>query len=232
MPSGVAITVYGYSSSRVFNDLQKYPTRNAKISSARCFADSEDLATMSLVIGLKHTWSGYIYMQKDEQEVQQILQGKEYPSLDIAFEEAKRVLDFQFSQIDGLDTKASILLGFSGVLLPVFLTALPSMLRYIDLTTQAMAVGTLVSLSFSAIVAIIAITLKVYSNAPTVESLLEKYLAWQEKHTKYHLLHEFKRVFAHNSDMIRPKIRFVRWSLVLLEIGIVLSLATLLYQLK
>ncbi len=36
---------------------------------------------------------------------------QELPSIDIVLDEARRTLDFQFKQLDGLDTKSGIMLG-------------------------------------------------------------------------------------------------------------------------
>lgn len=169
-------------------------------------------------------------MTHDEEEVLRILEGREYPSLDIAFEEAKRVLGFQFAQIDGLDTKASILIGFSAVLLTLFLTVMPGMIRRSDVVTSGVLIGSFISVVMSLAFAIAAIRLKTFSNIPSIESLIDKYLGWQEKHTKYHMLFEFKRAFNGNRGIIKPKIRWVGLSLVSLEIGIVLCAIVLLCQ--
>jgi hypothetical protein len=171
-------------------------------------------------------------MRPDEAEVAEILKENTYPNLDLAYEEAKRILDFQFGQIDGLDVKASVLIASSGVLITIFLTASPNLFRVSDqLATGGIMLAFLGAL-LSAIFAVLAIQMQVYSTAPSIESLIDKYLTWgEEKNAKYHLLFEYKRMFDHNLEMIRPKIRWIKLSLSAFEFSIVLSVLVFLYQL-
>jgi hypothetical protein len=170
-------------------------------------------------------------MNPDEAEVQEILKERNYPSLDIAFEEAKRILDSQLSQIEALDVKASILIASSGVLLTLFLTVLPGMIRSLDSLILGGIIAAIVSVILSAIFGVIAFRLKVYENIPSIESLIGKYLTWEEPHAKYHMLFEFKRSYEHNRKEIEPKVWRVKLSLAAFEISIIVSTITLLYQL-
>ena len=48
---------------------------------------------------------------------------QELPSIDIVLDEARRKLDFQFEQLDGLNTKSGILLGVAGVIFTLLITS-------------------------------------------------------------------------------------------------------------
>ncbi len=173
-----------------------------------------------------------VTMRPDEAEVAEILKENTYPNLDLAYEEAKRILDFQFGQIDGLDAKASVLIASSGVLITIFLTAASSnMFRASDsLTVGGVTIAFLGAL-MSAIFAVIAFHVKTYSNAPSIKSLIEKYLGWEdEKNAKYHLLFEYKRMFDHNFEMIQPKTQRIRFSLYSFEVSIAISVLVFFYQ--
>ena len=74
-------------------------------------------------------------MDADEAKLEKDLEGWELPSLDLAFSEAKRILDGQFNALDGIDTKASILVGFSGVILAAVFSTAPNLIQHPNLFT-------------------------------------------------------------------------------------------------
>lgn len=67
------------------------------------------------------------YRDPDEIELEQRLRGYALRSLRFTYEETNRLIDLQMDQVESLNTKASILLGFIGVIVAALFSAWPVM---------------------------------------------------------------------------------------------------------
>jgi hypothetical protein len=169
-------------------------------------------------------------MTDEEALVKEILEGQDHASLALAYDEARRIVDAQFAHSDALEVKASILLGFAGVLLTLFLTVIPDKIRYFDLGTTILLLGLYGTAIASVVCAFIAIQPRVYQNVPSIRRMLERYLGWEEADAKFQLLYELRNVFDENIKVNGQKLKYVKLSLWSLEACGAIGILTFLHQ--
>jgi len=155
-----------------------------------------------------------------EQKVIDQLKDHSLCSLDWAYSEAQRRLDMQLDQVDGLDTKASILLGFEGVILAMTLgwakDAQASDPWYLLVCGALASAATFCA----AALAVIAYWPRDYKVAPRVGTARGKLIDWKEKNSKYVTLSQLQRCIEENDRTLAEKARFLKLSLVSLSLGL------------
>jgi hypothetical protein len=150
-------------------------------------------------------------------------------SLELAYEEARRLLDLQFNQIDGLDVKASVLMGSAGVVLTILLTWLPALFERAQ-PTRWLAAGSAVLACLSFLAGVCAIAFASYRTAPSMDALY-KYIAEEPRNTKWQFLSNFKDDYEHNGKTIKWKVRIGWFSLFTLLFSLCCAIATSVWQL-
>jgi hypothetical protein len=146
-------------------------------------------------------------------------------SLMIIFTEAERNLDLQFRSIDSLDTKVSLIIGFSGLILANL------MLKRAALGCYAIHYLTIVCVLLSAVLALAAFFPRRFRADPSPQSLMKKYLEKTADETRRRVLANLARSFKMNQSIIRIKVRLMESSFVSLLAGLVfLSINLLLYR--
>jgi hypothetical protein len=113
-------------------------------------------------------------MDTDESKLEKDLEGWEFPSLDFAYGEAKRIIDGQLAAVDGLNTKASILAGFAGIILTSLFTALPVLLQRSDPIARTAVAFACFAVLFAGFAALKAYWVMDYRNVPSIERLKDK----------------------------------------------------------
>lgn len=162
--------------------------------------------------------------------VREILADYNIPSLNLAYEESRRMLDIQLGQVDAICTKASVIIAGSGIVLTVLFSSLPSLNSYFDSLAVILTVLAISSGLVSIILGMAAIAFAEYDTVPSIERLKE-YLTWEEAETKYVLLSEFRTAFENRKKVIDQKIRLARYSLYTFVGNFSLSCLTLFYLL-
>jgi len=140
---------------------------------------------------------------------------KNEPSLHFIFDEVKDRLKAQFQQIDALDTKASIILGFGGL---IFINVFIS--RHLS-PSSFLLYYTATSLIFvSVIFALLGFIPRPYRRDPEPKPLKEKYLSNQPDETRRQVLLNFIESYDKNKQLIRTKVKLTKTSLSLLLAGL------------
>ena len=142
-------------------------------------------------------------------------------TLELVYGEVKDALNTQFQSLDGLNTKASVIVGFVGVIIGISLNLYSQSNSYLFGSCMTLF---LISIFF----ALSAYTVKSYRRDPEPRKLAENYLREDGEHVKKQLIVNFIQSFEDNEIKVKRKGRYINYSLILLFIGlIVLTLSIL-----
>ena len=142
-------------------------------------------------------------------------------TLELVYGEVKDALNTQFQSLDGLNTKASVIVGFVGVIIGISLNLYSHSNSYLFGSCMTLF---LISIFF----ALSAYTVKSYRRDPEPRKLAENYLREDGEHVKKQLIVNFIQSFEDNEIKVKRKGRYINYSLILLFIGlIVLTLSIL-----
>jgi hypothetical protein len=140
------------------------------------------------------------------------------PSLDLVFEAAQKELDFQFEQINSLDTKASISLAAAGIMLA-------ALISFFTQRPAAGIPGFLISgtllISLSAILAVATLWVRRFERPPDLERLRDYYIAQTAEETKIETVDAILEAISRNSNRIYGKSLTLTASYAMLGLGIV-----------
>jgi hypothetical protein len=127
-----------------------------------------------------------------------------YPSetLELIHNEVKDRLNTQFQSLDGLNTKASVIIGFVGVIIGI-------------------------SLQLSIFFSFSAYKIKSYRRDPEPRALTEKYLMEDDKTVKKQLIDNFIASFEENKTNIEEKGKYINYSLILLFVGLIVLITSI-----
>jgi hypothetical protein len=140
------------------------------------------------------------------------------PSLDLVFEAAQKELDFQFEQINSLDTKASISLASAGIMLAAlisFLTQRPA----VGIPGFLIA-GTLL-ISLSTILAVVTLWVRQFERPPDLATLRDYYITQSVEETKLRTVDTILEVISRNDNRIYGKFLTLIGSYAALGLGTV-----------
>ena len=136
-------------------------------------------------------------------------------TLELIYNEVKDGLNTQFQTIDSLDTKASIVIGFVGVLIGISLNLHPHTNSYLFGSCMTLFL-TSIAFSFSAY------KTEGYRRDPQPRTLTLNYLMEIDKKVKKQLIDNFIQSYESNKNRIERKARYINYSLILLFIGLIL----------
>ena len=141
--------------------------------------------------------------------------------LELVYNEVKDALKTQFQSLDGLNTKASVIVGFVGVIIGISLNLYSCSNPYLFGSCVTLF---LISIFFT----LSAYTVKSYRRDPEPRKLAENYMKEDCERVKKQLIVNFIQSFEGNEIKIKRKGRYINYSLILLFIGlIVLTLSIL-----
>ena len=146
-----------------------------------------------------------------------------YPpeTLELLYNEVKDALNTQFQSVEGLNTKASIIIGFVGVIIGISLNLYPDENSHLFFGSMFLFLGA-AFLSFSAY------KVEGYRKDPEPRKLTEKYLREDDKKVRKQIIDNFIQSCEDNKNRIEKKVKYINYSLVLLFIGlIVLTLSVI-----
>ena len=139
-----------------------------------------------------------------------------YPpeTLELIYNEVKDRLNTQFQSLDGLNTKASVIIGFVGVIIGISLQLYSQSNSYLFGSCMTLFLISIV-FSFSAY------KIKSYRRDPEPRDLTEKYLREDDKEVKKQLIDNFIESFEENNTKIEEKGEYINYSLILLFVGLI-----------
>lgn len=167
-----------------------------------------------------------------EKKLTKKLEGYSFPSLDLAYDEAKERIEAQFKQVADLDGKASILTGFAGVILSALLASL-SYLSKIgpDIQMRVLLFSAALLIFFSGFAGLRAYELRTYVRPSSIKRLWEKYIQWHPRNFKYQMIGDtFPIVFEENEKSIKHKVLWLNASFASMTVGLVGLLFAFLYS--
>ncbi len=135
-------------------------------------------------------------------------------TLELVYNEVKDALNTQFQSLDGLNTKASVIVGFVGVTIGISLN--------LYLHSNSYLFGSCMTLFLISIFsALYAYKVENYWRDPEPQKLMEKYLRKDVEHVKRQLILNFIQSFENNEIKIKRKAKYINYSLILLFIGLI-----------
>ena len=140
------------------------------------------------------------------------------PSIDIVLDEVRRTLDFQFEQLDGMDTKSGIVLGIAGVVLTLLVT---SLLGLSDAAANSLLVKVaLAPILLSLILSFILISVRKWDKPPQLERLRSHYIAEPADETKLKVIDISMEAIEKNDKRIKTRVRLLKSSYFILAVGL------------
>jgi len=146
-----------------------------------------------------------------------------YPTetLELIYNEVKDALNTQFQSVEGLNTKASMIIGFVGVIIGISLKVYSDEKPHLFIESMLLFLGA-AFLSFSAY------KVEGYRRDPEPRALTVNYLREDDKKVKKQLIDNFIQSYEDNRNRIEKKSKYINYSLILLFIGlIVLTLSVI-----
>jgi hypothetical protein len=131
---------------------------------------------------------------------------QESPSIDIVLDEAKRTLDFQFEQLDALDTKSGILLGIAGVVITVLVSAsigIPDLRG--SLIAKIMVSIIAVTLFTSLILSYWNLRIGKWHKPPELDALINDYVSKDSHTTKCKLIGTIQQAVKENEELLQRR---------------------------
>jgi len=159
--------------------------------------------------------------------------GQELPSIDIVLDEARRTLDFQFEQHDGLDTKSGIILGTAGVIIGLLVTAsiaMPDLSNslFVRIMVSIIAVTLFISLFLS----YWNLRIRKWSKPPELETLINDYASKDMYTTKCKVIGTIQDAVKKNEKLLKERVCLYKRSYTMLLVGlgvVTIAVITLLF---
>jgi hypothetical protein len=130
---------------------------------------------------------------------------------------------------DSHDFKASIILGTSGIVIALLLTALPlaqsQLASLLELMVYKTVVLTIIGISLlvlfaSIILSVIVLWIKNYDRPPCLDRLREHYIIEQKEETQLQLIDVFIPAIVNNEKILKRQANLIRTAAILLSIGL------------
>ena len=141
-------------------------------------------------------------------------------TLDLIYNEVKDALNMQFQSIEGLNTKASVIIGFVGVIIGISLQLYSQSNSYLFGSCMTLF---MISIFFS----FSAYKVKSYRIDPAPRALTAKYLMEDDKTVKKQLIDNFIVSFEDNKTKIEEKVKYINYSLILLFVGLIFLISSI-----
>jgi|LGVE01.1.fsa_nt_gb hypothetical protein len=145
-----------------------------------------------------------------------------YPpeTLDLIYNEVKDALNTQFQSMEGHNTKASVIIGFVGVIIGISLQLYSQSNSYLFGSCMTLFMIS-IFFSFSAYKG------KRYRKDPEPRALTENYLREDDKTVKKQLIDNFIVSFEDNKTKIEEKAKYINYSLIFLFIGLIVLISSI-----
>lgn len=153
-------------------------------------------------------------------------------NVDIILEICKEAVSLQLQQKASIETKASALIGFSGVIFALLMGAIDT-LQKLPVVNQCLIVLSIVLFAISIIISISITQVRQYRVYPNIITLSTDYIKSSELETKQQLIKNFVNNWKHNNDILERNANSLRWALrfnisafLILGIALLLSIVT------
>jgi len=157
---------------------------------------------------------------------------QEFPSIDIVLDEARRALDFQFKQLDGLDTKSGMMLGIAGVVITLLVSTLIGMP---DLNNSLLVkiIGAIigVTLSISLILSYVNLRIGKWNKPPEIDTLIKDYASKDLHTTKCKIVGTIQEAIQKNDKLLEERFFLYKRSYTVLFIGLVMVIISVIFLL-
>jgi hypothetical protein len=128
------------------------------------------------------------------------------PSIDVVLDEARRTLDFQFEQLDALDTKSGILLGIAGVVITVLVSASIGMPDLRDSLIAKIVVSIIAVILFiSLILSYWNLRIGKWHKPPELDALINDYVSKDSHITKCKLIGTIQQAVEENEKLLQRR---------------------------
>lgn len=162
----------------------------------------------------------------EEVQLEKSIAGLDFPSLELSYDESRRIVEIQIERIDAADAKASVLVGFSGIILTALFSGLSS---FLSLKPDFLNI---IVLGFASLSIVISAGAGLYSYrlnpdfymSPFPSILRDRYIYWKPHNFKYLFLNQLADLTELNHELLSKKLRWISVCLSFMLIGIILTL--------
>jgi len=148
---------------------------------------------------------------------------KKLPSIDIVLDEARRTLDFQFEQHDGLDTKSGIMLGIAGVVITLLVSVSIAVPDFSNLSIVKIMVSIISALLFiSLLLSYLNLRIRKWQKPPEIETLIKNYASEDSQTTKCRIIGTMEDAVRKNDELLKERLYLYKCSYSILFAGLVL----------
>jgi hypothetical protein len=145
------------------------------------------------------------------------------PSVDIVLDEVRRTLDFQFGQLDALDTKSGILLGIAGVVITVLVSASIGMPTLMDSLIAKIIVSIIaVALFTSLVLSYWNLRIGKWHRPPELAVLVKDHISKDSHTTKCKLIGTIQKAVEENDKVLEKRFFLYKRSHNMLFAGLAL----------
>lgn len=156
-------------------------------------------------------------------------QAQEWPSIDIVFDQAQRLIDIQSQIWDQTNSRLSLVIGFIGIILAAAV-GLIGQATDLHQAAKGFSVASVIVLLAAGLLTGLAYLPGVFNRPPALEPLLNQYLDQREHHTKHEIVIAMLEAYNENRDKIHQKLRFFNAGFVGFGLGIVFIGAAVITQ--
>lgn len=146
---------------------------------------------------------------------------EEQDSREFIYQVTKEKVDLAFQDIEHIETKAGILIGFNGVIV--------SLALHKDIFEQAyfpLFILSIFSFLLALVLNFMSFRTKKYRRDPNPEALLKGYWNKPKKDIVEQLITNLAVCHKYNEDIISPAARWVNYSMILTFIGLIFLIAS------
>jgi hypothetical protein len=145
-----------------------------------------------------------------------------YPpeTLDLIYNEVKDALNMQFQSMEGLNTKASVIIGFAGVIIGISLQLYSQSNSYLFGSCMTLFM-------ISIFLSFFAYKVESYRRDPKPRKLTENYLREEGKNVKKKLIDNSIQSYENNKNRIEKKVKYINDSLIFLFVGLIVLISSI-----
>lgn len=153
------------------------------------------------------------------------LDPEDYVSVDISYRETKEAVDQQIEEVDAIDDKIGVVLGFTGIIFSVLVSMNISTFFILrtPIWSSALFLCSLVLILFSVLFSVLGYRIKDYSAGPNPEEFMKKYIKKDPDWVKAQLTAFYVSAYEENEGIVENKKKWLLFAIYFLFSGLCLS---------
>lgn len=144
---------------------------------------------------------------------------EEQDSIEFIYQTIKEKVDLAFEDIEHIETKAGILIGFNGVIISLAL-------NIVERVYSPLFIASILFFLFALLLNFMSFRTKKYRRDPNPRALMERYWNSPKREIVEKLIANLAECHKHNEDIISPAARWLNYSMFLTSAGLTFLIAS------